>query len=105
MELKAEGVVGPPTAPFHAPTNGVARTFGVHPVGVEIRQSRLIADVLYRFRWLLVNDAAGAPSPAPLLAAHPAFPGGVSWISGLGIGGEGKSARHEEGRQLGGIDV
>lgn len=48
-------------------------TFRVHPLGIEVWVDRLVADLLDRFRWLLVYYTARPPTSACLLT-HGASP-------------------------------
>ena len=58
-----------------AVSNGVTArrpTFGVDPLRIEVRESGLIAQLLYRFLWLLIyaQNTAGPPSLARLGISH-----------------------------------
>lgn len=78
-------------------------TLRVDPLRVEIRERRLVADVLGGFEWLVVDDAAGPPSSSTLARTHLVFRPGMFWGK-LGVGMEGEGGSKGEGRQFGGID-
>lgn len=86
-------------------------TFGIDPLRVEIRQYRLIADMLQALRWFRIHQTARPAPPAALRggfgaeAAHLRLMTTRGWRSR--IAGERECTRggtvEEYGRQLGGI--
>ena len=84
----------------------VARlTFGIDPVGVQVGQGSLVADLLQRLLRLVVDleDAARSPPAARVGVCH----GPVGTASARRMGGRvvGDGALEEDwGRQFGGID-
>ena len=84
-------------------------TFCIDPVGIQIRESRLITDMLYRLGWLGVQQATRPSPPAFVALTHRRTCGyaraGCQRMlrsrRGLGAGGKGEGTREKERRQLG----
>jgi hypothetical protein len=82
--------------------SSVMRTFSIDPVRVEVRQRRLIAQLLDRLRRLMVNleDATRSP-PSSTFVRHVRVDASTRWV-GARVVRDG--ARDKEwGRQLGGV--
>ena len=79
-------------------------TLCVHPVCVQVRQRRLITHVLYRLRWLLIQQATRAPSPPLLAVIHTGVTKRSSaWGRLICTRGVGNGTGDDQGRQFGGI--
>lgn len=84
---------------------GCLPTFGVCPVGVEIGQGCLVADLLERFRWLMVDlENTTRPSPAATRVRVGHFVVCASALRGVVTRVKGDGALEKDwGRQLGGV--
>jgi hypothetical protein len=86
--------------------NGHGRlTFSINPVGVQIRQGCLVADLLECLERLMIHleDATRSPPPAHLLVCHALIDTSAARVIGSLVVGDG--AREEDWRrQLGGIE-